>query len=224
LAIDTADGAVVDALAEVTQPHVGMFKVGATTFAALGPPVVTGLATSRPVFCDLKLMDIPSQIGGAVAALGALGVTFTTVHALGGREMVRAAAKEASEDLKIIAVTILTSLETRDLAELGVQGTVSEAVVRLAEVALEAGAAGLVCSGREAAALRDRFGPVGAGGPLLVVPGIRSEPGRSADQQRTLGPKAALDAGADIVVVGRPITGAADPAGAARSICEQLAG
>lgn len=224
VAIDTAERAVVDALAEATEPHVGMFKVGATTFAALGPPVVTGLAASKPVFCDLKLMDIPSQVGGAVAALGALGVTFTTVHALGGREMVRAATKEAAGELKILAVTILTSLETSDLAELGVQGTASEAVVRLADVALEAGAAGLVCSGREAAALRDRFGPVRAGGPLLVVPGIRSDADRSADQQRTLGPRAALEAGADIVVVGRPITGAADPAAAARRLSEQLAG
>ncbi|MEA2507041.1 MAG: orotidine-5-phosphate decarboxylase [Actinomycetota bacterium] len=223
VAIDTADGSVVDALAEATEPYAGMFKVGATTFAGLGPPVVTRLAASRPVFCDLKLCDIPSQVGGAIAALSALGVTLATVHALGGREMVRTAAKEASGELKILAVTILTSLDSGDLTELGVRGTASEAVVRLADMALEAGASGLVCSGQEAAALRQRFGPAASGGPLLVVPGIRFEGGPSADQQRTLGPRAALDAGADILVVGRPITAAPDPGAAARRISMELA-
>ena len=222
LAIDTPDGAVVDELARSTQAHVGIFKVGVTTFTALGPRVVTQLAASRPVFCDLKLNDIPSQIQGAVEVLGALGASFATVHAMGGAAMVRAAAREASPGLKILAVTVLTSLESDDLAAFGIAGTAAETVVRLAGLALEAGAAGLVCSGREAGLLRERFGAAAAGGPLLVVPGIRADGGASADQRRTSGPRAAVDAGADLVVVGRAITKALDPGEAARAIHDQL--
>ena len=222
LALDTTDEALVDGLVRATRSHVGVFKVGATTFAALGPPLVARLAASDPVFCDLKLNDIPSQIEGAVSALGELGATYATVHALGGADMVRAAVKAAPAGLNILGVTILTSLEEADLAVLGIAGPVSEAVIRLAEVALESGASGLVCSGKEVASLRERFGPVSKGGPLLVVPGIRLEGGREGDQQRTSGPRAAIDAGADLIVVGRPITGAPDPRAAARAILAQL--
>ena len=155
----------------------------------LGPPCGPRLAASDPVFCDLKLNDIPSQIEGAVSALGELGATYTTVHALGGADMVRAAVKTAPTGLKILGVTILTSLEEADLAVLGIAGPVSEAVTRLAEVALESGASGLVCSGKEVASLRERFGPISKGGPLLVVPGIRLEGGPEGDQQRTSGPR-----------------------------------
>jgi orotidine-5'-phosphate decarboxylase len=222
LAIDTSDASVVDSLVAATHPYVGMFKVGATTFAALGPPVVIRLAASTPVFCDLKLNDIPSQVEGAIAALGGLGVNYATVHALGGPDMVRAAVKAAPESLKILGVTVLTSLEAGDLTRLGIERSVPETVLRLGEIALEAGASGLVCAGKEVALLRERFGPSAAGGPLLVVPGIRSQAGPSGDQQRTSGPRAALDAGADVVVVGRLITGAADPGAAARDILDSL--
>jgi orotidine-5'-phosphate decarboxylase len=222
LAIDTTDELVVEELAQATQQYVGVFKVGATTFAALGPPVVTHLAATHPVFCDLKLNDIPSQVEGAIGALSELDVSYATIHSMGGREMVRAAASAASEDLKILAVTVLTSLEADDLAVLGIDPNISDVVLRLAEVALEAGAAGLVCSGHEVAMLRARFGPVSAGGPILVVPGIRLDPGSADDQLRTFEPRAALDAGADLLVVGRPITRADDPEAAARSWHDQL--
>jgi orotidine-5'-phosphate decarboxylase len=133
-----------------------------------------------------------------------------------------AAAVDAAENLKILAVTVLTSLRAPDLASLGIAGSPEEAVLRLADMALDAGAAGLVCSGREAAMLRERFGPASSGGPVLVVPGIRLAAGPSTDQQRTFGPRAAVEAGSDLIVVGRPITGASNPGAAARSILEQL--
>ncbi|HEX3326880.1 MAG TPA: orotidine-5'-phosphate decarboxylase [Actinomycetota bacterium] len=222
LAIDTSDGSVVDSLVHATRPYVGMFKVGATTFAALGPPVVIQVAASKPVFCDLKLNDIPSQVEGAIAALGGLGVSYATVHALGGPDMVRAAVKAAPESLKILGVTVLTSLEAGDLARLGIEGSIPETVLRLGEMALEAGVSGLVCPGREVALLRERFGPTTAGGPILVVPGIRHQEGPSGDQQRTSRARAAIDAGADVVVVGRLITHAADPGVTARDILHNL--
>jgi orotidine-5'-phosphate decarboxylase len=222
LAIDTTDEVVVEELAQATQPYVGLFKVGATTFAALGPPVVTHLAALHPVFCDLKLNDIPSQVEGAIGVMNELGVSYATVHSMGGREMVSAATAAASDGLKILAVTVLTSLEEEDLAVLGIGASLSDTVVRLADMALEAGAAGLVCSGQEVALLRTRFGAVGSGGPLLVVPGVRLAEGTSADQQRTSGPRSALDAGADILVVGRPITQDPDPEAAARSWRDQI--
>jgi orotidine-5'-phosphate decarboxylase len=222
LAIDTRSATVAHALARSTGDYVGVFKIGATTFAALGPQFVTDLASQKPVFCDLKLHDIPSQVEGAVAAIAGLGASFATVHSLGGRDMVRAAARGASNELKILGVTILTSLSGEDLEELGIKGTPLEAVVRLAENALEAGAGGLVCSGSEVRMLRERFGAASSGGPLLVVPGIRLDSRPSSDQQRTFRPGDALEAGADLVVVGRPITGAQDPAAAAQSILEHL--
>jgi orotidine-5'-phosphate decarboxylase len=222
LALDTTDEIAFASLVRSTQQFVGVFKVGATTFAAFGPAVVTRLAATTPVFCDLKLNDIPSQVEGAVAALAGHGASYATVHSLGGANMIRAAVKAAPESLKILAVTVLTSLEATDLAVLGIGGPVSETVIRLGELALGAGAAGLVCSGREVGSLRERFGPVSAGGPLLVVPGIRRDDAPAGDQQRTSGPRAALAAGADLVVVGRPITGAPDPGAAARDFLGEL--
>jgi orotidine-5'-phosphate decarboxylase len=222
LAIDTADRSTAEALVDATAPYVGVFKVGATTFAALGPALVTQLAPSKPVFCDLKLNDIPSQVEGAIAAFGELGASYATVHALGGIDMVRAAVKAAPDGLRILGVTVLTSLDAGDLTTLGIEGSVTDAVLRLAEVVLEAGAAGLVCSGREVGLLRDRFGPLSDGGPLLVVPGIRPEGSPTGDQQRTSGARATREAGADLVVVGRPITRAPDPGAAAQAVLRQL--
>jgi orotidine-5'-phosphate decarboxylase len=222
LAIDTPDRTVVESLVQVTAPYVGVFKVGATTFAALGPSLITRLAPTKPVFCDLKLNDIPSQVEGAIAALGDLGARYATVHALGGIDMVRAAVKAAPDGLRILGVTILTSLDADDLTRLGIGGSVPDAVLRLAEVVLEAGAGGLVCSGREVGLLRERFGPLSAGGPLLVVPGIRPDAAPPGDQQRTSGARSTRDAGADLVVVGRPITRAPDPGAAAQAVLGQL--
>jgi orotidine-5'-phosphate decarboxylase len=222
VALDIADEGTLKEMASATAPHVGVFKVGLTTFTALGPPIVADLAKTKPVFLDLKLHDIPQQVGGAVRSAERTGASFLTIHAAGGDEMVRAAS-EAADSVTILAVTILTSLDDDSLGEIGVSGPVEKAVLRLAELALENGVGGLVCSPLEVSVLRSRFGARSDGGPLLVVPGIRSGGGDGDDQKRTLGPREAIEAGADLIVVGRPITASADPAAAARSIAEELA-
>lgn len=208
-------------LAASCAPFVGMFKVGLTAYVALGSYVVRSLSQEREVFLDLKLHDIPAQVEGAVTAAEATGASLVTVHASGGRDMVRAAVG-ASDGVKVIAVTILTSLEESDLDQIGLRGTPEEAVLRLAEVALAAGAPGLVCSPLEVAALRSEFGKAEDGGPLLIVPGIRPSGSEVGDQRRTLTPREALDAGADVLVIGRPITGAADPGRAAEELAAEL--
>jgi orotidine-5'-phosphate decarboxylase len=223
LALDTTEDATVESLVRVTQPYVGAFKVGATTFAALGPSVVGRLAACKPVFCDLKFNDIPAQVHGAMGVLSELGAAYATVHALGGRDMIRAAAGAASNGMKLLAVTVLTSLAEGDLRTVGIQGSIDETVMRLAAMALDAGADGIVCSGNEISMLRERFGRQSAGGPFIVVPGIRAEDeAQIDDQQRRFGPRAAIDAGADLIVVGRPITGSHDPGAAASALSRQL--
>ena len=173
------------------------------------------------MFLDLKLHDIPQQVSGAVRAAEQTGASLLTIHAAGGAEMVRAAT-EAAENVTILAVTVLTSLDDESLSDIGMSGPAEKAVLRLAELALENGAGGLVCSPLEVGALRNRFGARSDGGPLLVVPGIRPGGSDAGDQKRTLAPRDAVDRGADLIVVGRPITGASDPAAAARSIAEEL--
>ena len=172
---------------------------------------------------DLKLHDIPVQVSGAVRAVSELGVDYTTVHAFGGGGMLRAAAEAAGDDLQVLAVTVLTSLDDADLAAVGVKQTVRDQVLVLAELALSSGVHGLVCSPLEVAAIRERFGARSAGGPLLVVPGIRPAGSHADDQKRTMGAGAAVAAGADLVVVGRPITAAPDPAAAAGAVLQELA-
>ncbi len=205
-------------LARAVASHVGAVKIGLTSFTSGGADLATELAAIRPLFVDLKLHDIPAQVESAVANVGALGATLTTVHAGGGSEMVKAAVASAPPELKVIAVTVLTSLDDATLESIGVQGPAHDAVLRLAELALGAGADGLVCSPLEVASLRARFGS----DPYLVVPGIRPPGSASDDQKRTLVPKEALDAGADLLVIGRPITAAPDPAAAATAIAEEL--
>ena len=218
LALDSPDRDRVMDLAGATGEHVGMFKVGLTAFTALGPGIVAELSQVRPVFLDLKLHDIPAQVEGAVAAVRALGASYTTVHAAAGAVAMRAAVSAAGEECRVLAVTLLTSLDESDLIAVGIAGPPEQAVLRLAETALGAGAPGLVCSPLEIGALRKRFGSP----PILVVPGVRPAGARSDDQKRTLSPREAVAAGADVIVVGRPITGAADPGAAARSMLEEL--
>lgn len=218
LALDSGAGDRCLGVAAATADHIGLFKVGPTAFAAQGPNLVTRLLELRPVFLDLKLHDIPSQVAGAVAAASSLGVRYTTVHASGGRDMVGAAVDAAGEDTAVLAVTVLTSLHDLALRAVGVDRSAHDQVLRLAELALDAGAAGLVCSAWETTAVRDRFGDGSSGGPVLVVPGIRPRGAEGADQARSATPAEAMRAGADIVVVGRPITEASDPAGAAARI------
>ena len=167
---------------------------------------------------DLKLHDIPAQVESAVANISEWGAALTTVHASGGVDMIKAAVAAASDHLKVVAVTVLTSLDDAALGAIGLAGSASDAVMRLAEAALGAGADGLVCSPLEVALIRERFGP----DPLLVVPGIRPADVSADDQKRTLGPRDALDAGASLLVVGRPITAASDPVQAARAIRAEL--
>lgn len=222
VALDSPDYTTVERLAFATQPNVGMFKVGLMAYAANGPGIVRGLIRMRPVFLDLKLHDIPAQVEGAVHAVRGLGAKYLTVHALGGPEMIQRAVEAAGDEVTVLAVTVLTSLDDHVLELTGVGDSAASQVLRLAELAVKAGAPGLVCSPLEVTALRARFGPVGGGGPVLVVPGIRPQGADSEDQRRTMTPKEALDAGADVIVVGRPITGASDPASAARSIREEI--
>ena len=236
IALDGRDRARLEHLATVTAAHVGMYKVGLTTFTAFGREFVKSLAQNRPVFLDLKLHDIPAQVESAVRVVADLGVGLTTVHAAGGRAMLEASVAAAEGRVNIVAVTVLTSLDDDDLVAVGIEGGARLAVLRLAQLALECGVDGLVCSPLEVAALRSEFGPRDAGGPLLVVPGIRplvgdAAPAKAADQvvayddqRRTMTPEQAMEAGADIIVVGRPITHAPDPASAAMAIARSVHG
>ena len=224
VALDTAEAETALALAHRLAGLVGGAKVGKQMFTAAGPAGVRALAASGlKVFLDLKFHDIPATVAGAVAAALALEPFMLTVHAAGGRTMMQAAATAAAKAGKkrplVLGVTVLTSLADRELAETGVAGTAADQVLRLARLAKESGLDGVVCSPREAKMLRQALG----GDFKLVVPGIRPAGAASDDQKRVMTPKQALDAGADYLVIGRPITGADDPAAAARRIAAELA-
>jgi orotidine-5'-phosphate decarboxylase len=221
-AIDTADPARAAALAALLAPRCGALKLGLELFTAEGPAAMRAMTAAAPVFLDLKLHDIPNTVAGAVRSLLPLRPAMLTLHAAGGPAMV-AAAREAAEAAGaarpiILAVTVLTSMDAATLAETGVSGGPVQQVLRLARLALAAGADGLVCSPQEVSRIRDAFGET----PLLVVPGVRPAGSAMGDQARTATPAEAVAAGADWIVVGRPITGAADPAAAAAAIAESL--
>ena len=226
VALDEAGRERLLALARRVAPEVGVLKVGLEAFCAHGPALVTEVAALAPVFLDLKLHDIPNTVGGAAAAAARTGAAILNVHAGGGREMMRAAGERAREAAasaslpapKVIAVTILTSLDAAALAEVGLSGTPREAALRLALLAKAAGLDGVVCSPEEIEAIRAACGPEF----LLVVPGIRPAGSAAADQKRIATPAAAARAGADLLVIGRPITGAANPAAAARAIAAEI--
>jgi orotidine-5'-phosphate decarboxylase len=170
-----------------------------------------------PIFLDLKLHDIPNTVAKAVQALGPVEPAILTVHASGGRAMLEDAKAAAPLGTKVVAVTMLTSLDTVDLAATGVAGSAHDQVLRLADLAAEAGVDGIVCSGEEVGAVHVRW-PKG----FLVVPGVRPAGRPTADQKRVVTPRAAVDAGASILVIGRPITQAEDPDAAARAIAATL--
>jgi len=200
---------------------IGGLKLGLEFVGANGPDGVLRVGEiGLPIFLDVKLHDIPNTVAGAVRSASRLGIAMLTVHAAGGAAMLRAAADAARESAPapaILAVTVLTSLGEEDLRATGVNGGMEDQVLRLADLALWAGCDGLVCSPREIVPLRERFGP----DPLLVVPGIR--PGNEVqDQKRTLGPGAAIALGANLLVVGRPITAAAEPRAAALAIDAEI--
>jgi orotidine-5'-phosphate decarboxylase len=222
-ALDTGDLSRAQALAAALAAHCGVLKVGLELFCAAGAPAVGAIARHAPVFLDLKLHDIPNTVAGALRSLLPLRPAMVTLHAGGGPAMIAAARAqaEAAGDARplLLAVTVLTSMDAAALAATGVADTPAQQVLRLARMAVAAGADGLVCAPPEAALLRAELGP----GPALVVPGVRPPGSDAGDQARIATPAEAVAAGADWIVVGRPITGAADPAGAAAAIAAGLA-
>ena len=214
IAIDTPDLARAQRLVQRVRNHIGGVKLGLEFFCANGHHGVYEMAKNGlPIFLDLKLHDIPNTVAKAVQALHVLEPAILTVHAAGGRAMLEDAKAAANSTTKIVAVTVLTSLDASDLCDIGVAGAATAQVERLADLAREAGLDGIVCSGREVAAVRERW-PDG----YFVVPGVRPANGRMGDQKRAVTPRSAIDAGASIIVVGRPITEANDPDLAAREI------
>ncbi len=219
-AIDLADVDAAYAVASQVAPYVGGLKIGLEFFVANGPVGVQRLARlGLPLFLDLKLHDIPNTVAAAVRSAAALNVTFLTIHISGGREMMRRAVEAADGKVKLLGVTVLTSLDEDDLTATGQALPLSGQVARLGKLGLEYGLDGLVCSPHEVPALR----LTGGSAPILMVPGIRPADTHTQDQKRTMSPASAISTGATYVVIGRPITQAADPAAAARAINESLA-
>jgi orotidine-5'-phosphate decarboxylase len=227
VALDTQDLSKAAGLARALAGRVGGLKIGKEFFAAQGPDGVRAVAGGEPLFLDLKFHDIPSTVAGAMRAVVHLRPFMVNVHASGGRAMMQAAAeaaREAAEDLDVtrplvLGVTVLTSLDEDDLRSVGQRGPMGEQAVRLADLARDSGLDGVVCSPREIPALRAACGP----DFVLVVPGIRPSWAAAGDQKRVMPPAEALRAGADYLVVGRPITGAADPVAAAQRLIDDLA-
>jgi len=222
VALDTPDLGRARALAGLVAPHVGGLKVGLEFVTANGPAGVRAIAAlGLPVFLDVKFHDIPNTVAGAIRAAAGLGAGIVNVHAAGGPAMMRAAveaARAASPAMRVIAVTVLTSLGDDDLVAVGQVPPAGDQVLRLAQLARDCGLDGVVCSAHEIAPLRAALGP----DFLLVVPGIRPAGSDVGDQRRIMGPAEAHRAGASILVIGRPITAASDPAAAARAIAEGL--
>ena len=218
VALDTTDLDRARQVAAKIRNHVGGLKLGLEFFCANGPDGAREMAAlGLPIFLDLKLHDIPNTVAKAMQALRPLEPAVVTVHAAGGRAMMEDAKAAAPAGTKVVAVTVLTSLDEDDLAAIGVQADAHAQVERLAALAREAGLDGIVCSGREVKAAK-RAWPDG----FFVVPGLRPAEAGLGDQKRAVTPREALDAGASILVVGRPITQAADPDQAARAIAATL--
>jgi orotidine-5'-phosphate decarboxylase len=214
VAIDTPDLDRAKAIAGRVRHHVGGIKLGLEFFSANGRAGIREMAElGLPVFLDLKFHDIPNTVGKAIQALRPLEPSILTVHAAGGRAMMEDAKAAAPKGTKVVAVTVLTSLDGGDLGSIGLDSDPHAQVTRLTALARDAGLDGVVCSGNEVAAAKAIW-PEG----FFVVPGVRPADGATGDQKRVMTPRAALDAGASILVIGRPITQAKDPDKAARSI------
>jgi orotidine-5'-phosphate decarboxylase len=219
VALDAPDIETASSWAAAVSPHVAVLKVGLELFCRYGPSAVEQVQGDGNVglFLDLKLHDIPATVAGAARSLVSLKPAFLTVHAAGGPAMIRAAVEEAP-DVRIAAVTVLTSLSEQDLIAIGLLGSPLDAVRRLAVLAVDAGARALVCSPREVSAIRAEVGPE----IVLITPGVRPADSDAQDQVRVATPEQALGAGADLLVIGRPITGAPDVGAAAASIAAAL--
>ena len=219
VAIDTAEIGRALALARQVRGHAGGLKLGLEFFSAQGPEGVRRVAAlGLPLFLDVKLHDIPNTVAKAVEALAPLRPTVLTVHAAGGQAMLEAAKAAAPPETKVVAVTVLTSLDESDLAAAGVQGSPTEQVARLANLARKSGIDGIVCSGAEVAQVRAIW-PDG----FFVVPGVRPAGVDAGDQKRVVTPAEALAKGASVVVVGRAVTDAPDPARAIMDIAASVA-
>ena len=219
VALDAPDLETAARWAALVTPHVSTVKVGLELYLRYGPEVVASIrgASGVKIFLDLKLHDIPATVTGAARAVARLRPELLTVHAAGGPEVIRAAV-EGAPVTTIAAVTVLTSLNQATLEQIGMLGPMSDAVRRLAVLAVEAGARGLVCSPQEVAAVRAEVGP----DITLITPGVRPVGSSVHDQARTATPEEALRAGANLLVIGRPITGAPDPGAAAAAIAAPL--
>ncbi len=224
VALDVPAPAAVPPVLAALGGDVGFYKIGLELFCAGGPAVVQSVAgTGKRVFLDLKLHDIPRTVARAVASASRLRVDLMTLHAAGGRAMIAAAAQAArdcppGQRPKLLAVTMLTSLEQADLDDLGIGRVMADQVESLARLALDAGADGVVCSPREVGRLRALLPP----GALLVTPGVRPAGADLGDQKRVATPAAAVRDGATHLVVGRPVLEAPDPAAAARAILAEM--
>jgi orotidine-5'-phosphate decarboxylase len=228
LALDLSDADQMKQVAQLTQPHVGMFKLGLELFVRFGPAIVADLRQRNcPIMLDLKLHDIPNTVKKATRNAAVLGVDLLTIHASGGSAMMRAAREGVAEfeketgakGPKLLGVTVLTSIDDKVLAdELGVTRTAEKQVAALARLAKESGLDGVVASPREITQVRTACGP----GFLIVTPGIRPAGAAMGDQKRTLTPREAVSAGADYIVVGRPVLDAADPLAVLAAIHKDL--
>jgi orotidine-5'-phosphate decarboxylase len=224
VALDGSDRGWIRSTAITLADHVGWLKVGLEAFSAHGPALVEELAAFGPrIFLDLKLHDIPATVRRAAANCAACGASMLTVHAAGGRRMLEAAVEGARQGAQqnppmVVAVTVLTSLDGAALSELEINQTPADLVRAWGGLAAESGVDGVVASAHEAAALRRDFGP----DFLIVTPGIRPAWSAADDQKRVVTPAEAMEAGADVLVVGRPITGEDDLVGAAKSIVAEM--
>jgi orotidine-5'-phosphate decarboxylase len=219
VALDAPDLETAARWAALVGPHVSTLKIGLELYLRYGPDAVASVrgASGVEIFLDLKLHDIPATVAGAARAVAKLRPALLTVHAAAGPAAIRAAA-DAVPDVRIVAVTVLTSLQEADLSRIGLACPVSAAVRRLAALAVESGARGLVCSPQEVAAVRAEVGD----DTLLITPGVRPAGASVDDQARVATPEEAMRSGADLLVIGRPITGAADPGAAAAGIAASL--
>jgi len=222
VALDVSSAAAAQKIVAAVGDSASCYKVGMQLYTAEGPQIVRDLvASGRRVFLDLKYHDIPNTVAAAVREAAGLGVSMLTIHASGGGKMMRAAtdaARDRNAALMVLAVTVLTSLDDNDLDKLGVHGRVQDQVLRLSALALASGCQGVVASAREASALRSEL----EGDFVIVTPGVRPLGADPDDQARVVTPAEAIAAGATHIVVGRPITGAVDPASEARAILGQI--
>jgi orotidine-5'-phosphate decarboxylase len=214
LALDLPRLDAAEALARKVKGHVGGLKLGLEFFCAHGHHGVHEIAkVGLPIFLDLKLHDIPNTVAAAMQAIHVLEPAIVTIHASGGRAMMEDAKAAAGENTKVVAVTLLTSLDESDMAATGVGGTAHDQVMRLADLAHQSGLDGIVCSGHEVGAVHKQWKD-----GFFVVPGLRPAGGALGDQKRAVTPRQARDAGASVLVIGRPISRAEDPVAAARAI------